>query len=173
MWVGSALGNVWVQFWRRFLGWRDLGLKVTTFTIWLQKIPWYVTTIPQKKPNSAVKTINRLIMPISIHAVKGAEPSFLGLSVSLPLHMPMQIGCQLDQTDDQPERNPTLIEIPLQTDYLPSGATPWPIWLNGCTNAGANIREAAGMGCQERETAPVSSSTDTDWVRLTAKMHFL
>lgn len=79
---------------------------------------------PTKKPNSAVKTINRLIMPISIHAVKGAEPSFLGVSASLPLPMPMQIVCQLDQTDDQPERNPTLIEIPLQTDYLPSGATP-------------------------------------------------
>lgn len=80
---------------------------------------------PTKKPNSAVKRINRLIMPIIyIHAVKGAEPSPPGLSVSLPLHVPMQIGCQLDQTDDQPERNPTLIEIPLQTDYLPSGATP-------------------------------------------------
>lgn len=73
--------------------------------------------IPTKTPNSVVKRINRLIMPIYIHTVvKGVEPCLLGHSISLPLLVPMQIGCQLDQTDDQPEKKPTLIEIPLQTD---------------------------------------------------------
>lgn len=100
----------------RFLEWHDLGLKVTTVTICLQKIPRYMATAPQKNPNPVVRRINRLIMPLCIHtAVKGVEPSLLVQSMSLSACAHTG-GCQLDQTDDQPERNPTLIEIPLQTD---------------------------------------------------------
>lgn len=68
----------------RLLECHDLGLKVTTFTICLLKIPGYMATAQQKNPNLVVRRINRLIMHSAFILVwKEWSPPFLIHSVSL------------------------------------------------------------------------------------------
>lgn len=100
----------------RFLEWHDLGLKVTTFTICLLKIPRYMATAPRKtRILLSEESTGLLYHSAFILLGKEWSPPF-SFTVCPSLLVPIQTSCQFDQTDDQPERNPTLIEVPLQTD---------------------------------------------------------
>lgn len=68
----------------RLLECHDLGLKVTTFTISLLKIPGYMATAPQKQSQPCCQKNQQAYYALCIHTgVKGVESSLLIHSVSL------------------------------------------------------------------------------------------